>query len=187
MGYELAAACAEAGNSVLLISGPTQLDVPDGVDFLPVETAAEMEAAVRDSIGQMDVAIFAAAVADYTPADPAPQKLKKSAERLTLELVKTTDILGSARSRFGFRGILVGFAAETEHVESHAREKLVRKGCDLVVANDVSKPGIGFDSDFNEVLLIHPEHTEALPKATKHELAHRILQAIAEIPSTRHA
>ncbi len=182
MGYELAAAFAAAGNSVLLISGPTRLDIPDGVDFLPVETAAEMESAVRHSIDRMDVAVFTAAVADYTPAIPASQKMKKSADRIVIELVKTTDILGSARSSYGFQGILVGFAAETQQVEDYARDKLRRKGCDLVVANDVSKPGIGFDSDHNEVMLVYPDHTETLPLSTKHELAHRILQAIAELP-----
>lgn len=181
MGYELAAAFAHAGHTVLLISGPTALDVPDGVDFLPVETAAEMHAAAAHHIGRMDIAVFAAAVADYTPAAIAPQKLKKSADTLTLELVKTPDILGSARTVFGFSGTLVGFAAETENLESNARGKLTRKGCDLIVANDVSKPGIGFDSNQNEVLLVYPNHTEALPLASKHDLAHQLVQAILHL------
>jgi len=181
MGYELAAAFAHAGHTVLLVSGPTALDVPDGIDFLPVETAAEMHAAVARHIGRVDIAVFAAAVADYTPAAAAPQKLKKSADTLTFELVKTPDILGSARTDFGFTGTLVGFAAETENLESNARDKLQRKGCDLVVANDVSKPGIGFDSNENEVLLVYPNHNEALPRATKHDLAHQLVQAILEL------
>lgn len=181
MGYELAAAFARDGHSVLLVSGPTALDVPDGVDFLPVESAADMHDAVAHHLGRMDIAVFAAAVADYTPARPAPEKIKKSAATLTLELVKTRDILGSAREPFGFTGTLVGFAAETENLEANAREKLIRKRCDLVIANDVSKPGIGFDSDRNEVLLVHPDHTEALPQATKHDLAHQLVQAILEL------
>ncbi len=181
MGYELAAAFARADHTVLLVSGPTALDVPDGIDFLPVETAAEMHAAVSHHIGRMDIAIFAAAVADYTPAAIAPQKLKKSADTITLKLVKTPDILGSARTVFGFTGTLVGFAAETENLEAHARGKLTRKGCDLVVANDVSKPGIGFDSNHNEVLLVYPNHNEALPLASKHDLAHQLVQAILEL------
>ena len=181
MGYELAAAFAHAGHTVLLVSGPTALDVPDGIDFLPVESAAEMQAAVSHHIGRMDIAIFAAAVADYTPAAIAPQKLKKSADTLTLELVKTPDILGSARPVFGFTGTLVGFAAETENLESNARDKLHRKGCDLIVANDVSKPGIGFDSNQNEVLLVYPNHNEALPLASKHDLAHQLVQAILDL------
>jgi phosphopantothenoylcysteine decarboxylase/phosphopantothenate--cysteine ligase len=181
MGYEMAAAFAHAGHHVLLVSGPTALDVPDGVDFLPVETAAEMHEAVARHIGRMDIAVFAAAVADYTPATVAPQKLKKSADTLTLELVRTADILGSVRNPFGFEGTLVGFAAETENLESNARDKLNRKRCDLIIANDVSKPGIGFDSDHNEVLLVYPDHTEHLPRASKHDLAHTLVQAILEL------
>ena len=182
MGYELASAFAREGHRVLLVSGPTALDVPDGVDFLPVETAAEMHEAVGNHIGRMDIAVFAAAVADYTPAAPAPRKLKKeSADTLTLELVKTPDILGSARQSFGFAGTLVGFAAETENLEVNARAKLTRKDCDLVIANDVSKPGSGFDSNHNEVLLVYPDRHEPLPQASKHELAHKLVQAILEV------
>jgi phosphopantothenoylcysteine decarboxylase/phosphopantothenate--cysteine ligase len=178
MGYTLAGAFLHEGHSVLLISGPTNLDVPDGVDFIPVETAAEMHDAVERYIGKMDVAVFAAAVADYTPANILPQKIKKSGDTLTLELVRTADILSSARDKFGFTGILVGFAAETENLETNAREKLVRKQCDLVVANDVSQPGIGFDSDENQVLLIYPERTETLPRASKVELSLTLVDAI---------
>jgi len=181
MGYELAAAFAHSGHTVLLVSGPTALDVPDHVDFLPVETAAEMHDAVAKHLERMDVAVFAAAVADYTPAQVAGEKIKKHTDSLTLELVRTTDILGSARSPLGFNGTLVGFAAETEHVEANAREKLTSKGCDLIIANDVSTPGIGFDSDNNEVILVHPDHTETLPRASKHELAHQLVQAILEL------
>lgn len=181
MGYEMAAAFAHAGHNVLLVSGPTALDVPDGVDYLPVETAAEMEEAVARHLGRMDIAVFAAAVADYKPVAAAAGKIKKSADTLTLELVKTPDILGSVREPLGFRGTLVGFAAETENLEANAREKLTRKGCDLVIANDVSKPGIGFDSDHNEVILVYPEHTESPPLATKHDLAHHLARAILEL------
>lgn len=183
MGYELASAFCHAGHRVLLISGPTHLDVPDGADFLPVESAADMHQAVRNHIGRMDIAVFAAAVADYAPASVAPEKIKKSGETMVLELVRTPDILGSARGDFGFGGTLVGFAAETENLESHARRKLVTKSCDLIVANDVSRPGIGFDSDHNEVLLVFPEGSRPLPLATKHDLAHQLVQAILE----RHA
>lgn len=181
MGYELASAFAHAGHQVLLISGPTALDVPEGVDFLPIETAADMHEAVSNYLGKMEIAIFAAAVADYTPATVASEKIKKSADTLTLELVKTPDILGSARTALGYQGTLIGFAAETENLETNARTKLQRKGCDLVIANDVSKPGIGFDSDHNEVLLVYPDHTDSLPLASKHDLAHQLVQAILEI------
>lgn len=181
MGYTLAGAFLHEGHSVLLISGPTNLDVPDGVDFIPVETAAEMHDAVARYIGKMDVAVFAAAVADYTPANAQPHKIKKSGESLTLELVRTADILGSAREKFGFTGTLVGFAAETENLEANAREKLVRKHCDLIIANDVSQPGIGFDSDENQVLLVYPDRTETLPRASKVELSLTLVDTIAEL------
>ena len=181
MGYELAAAFAHDGHEVLLISGPTSLDVPDRVDFLPVETAADMHAAVGQHLARMELAVFAAAVADYAPVQVAEQKIKKTGNTLTLELAKTPDILGSARSEWNFSGTLVGFAAETENLKTHAREKLERKQCDLIVANDVSKPGIGFDSERNEVVLIHPDHEEPLPEASKHDLAHQLVQAILEV------
>ncbi len=182
MGYELAAEFARQGHTVLLVSGPTALDVPDRVDFIPVESAADMADAVSRHLGRMDVAVFAAAVADYTVAEVAPEKIKKTGDTLTLELVKTTDILGSARGRLGFTGTLVGFAAETQNVEANAREKLTRKGCDLVIANDVSQPGIGFDSDHNEIILVFPDRTEFLPLATKHELAHQLVDVILSLP-----
>jgi phosphopantothenoylcysteine decarboxylase/phosphopantothenate--cysteine ligase len=185
MGYAMAAAFAEGGHGVLLISGPTSLDVPDGVDFLPIESAQEMYEAVKRHIGRMDAAVFAAAVADYRPATVTEQKIKKAGETLTLDLVRTRDVLGSVRGDFGFTGTLVGFAAETQNLEANAKEKLKCKGCDLVIANDVSKPGIGFDSDRNEVLLVFPEHVEALPEDEKHHLAPRIVREIERIAAER--
>jgi phosphopantothenoylcysteine synthetase/decarboxylase len=181
MGYALARAFQRAGHWVLLVSGPTALDVPEGVDFIQVQTAAEMHAAVRDVIGRMDIAVFAAAVADYTPRHPALHKIKKGGESLTLELVRTPDILGSARGEFGFRGALVGFAAETENLEQNARDKLLRKQCDLVIANDVSRPGIGFDADRNEVLLVFPDHSLPLPAADKDDLARCLVPVILDL------
>jgi phosphopantothenoylcysteine decarboxylase/phosphopantothenate--cysteine ligase len=181
MGYALAHAFAHAGHRVLLISGPTALPLPDHVDYLPVTTAAEMYEAVSRHIGRMDMAIFAAAVADYTPARVEAQKIKKSGDSLTLQLVRTRDILGSARNTFGFQGTLVGFAAETENLEANAREKLRTKQCDLVIANDVSKPGSGFDSDRNEVLLVYPDQTVPLPEDDKVHLANHLAEAILEL------
>jgi phosphopantothenoylcysteine decarboxylase/phosphopantothenate--cysteine ligase len=181
MGYTLAGAFVHEGHSVLLISGPTDLPVPENVDFIPVETAAEMHDAVSRYIGKMDIAVFAAAVADYTPAQVQPQKLKKKGETLSLELVRTVDILGSARETFGFKGTLVGFAAETENLEKNARDKLIRKHCDLIIANDVSQPGIGFDSDENQVLLVYPDRTESLPTASKHELSLELVDKISHL------
>ena len=185
MGYAMADAFARAGHQVLLVSGPTVQEVPEGIDFLPVESALEMFEAVKRHIGRMDAAVFAAAVADYRPVVVANQKIKKTGETLTLELVRTPDILGSVRSEFGFTGTLVGFAAETENLLENARTKLAQKGCDLVIANDVSKPGIGFDSDRNEVILVFPAHIEALPEDEKHHLAPAIVREIERLAAER--
>jgi len=186
MGYALAEVAAEAGHHVILISGPTQLDVPDRVDYIPVESAKEMYEAVEHWINNAEVAIFAAAVADYRPATVPEQKIKKNSDTLTLELVRNPDILGSARKSFAYQGVLVGFAAETENLENNARGKLTRKGCDLVVANDVSRKDIGFDAQENEVLLVFPDRTERPAKDSKHHLAHIILdEALTLNPSSR--
>lgn len=175
MGYALAHAFASEGYRVILISGPTPLDVPDGVDFIPVTSAREMAATVEYYLPKAEMAVFAAAVADYTPAEVLPQKRKKDGDEWTLRLVKTVDILGSARA-WGFEGLLIGFAAETENVLENAREKLRRKGCDAVVANDVSVAGLGFGSDRNAVTVISREGEEiAFPAAEKHALAHELV------------
>lgn len=176
MGYALAGAARHEGHEVLLISGPTTLDVPPGVDFIQVETAQQMYDAVRDMLPGVDVAILCAAVADYRPVAVSGQKIKKSADRVVLELEKTPDILGSMRSVFGFEGKLIGFAAETQDVEDYARGKLERKQCDMIVANDVSRSDIGFDSRENEVLLVYPDHTITLEKDTKERIALRIIE-----------
>ena len=183
MGYALAQAAAEQGHHVILISGPTRLDVPDRVDFVPVETAQEMYQAVERKVGHADVAVFAAAVADYRPAVVPEHKIKKTGETMTIELVRNPDILGSVRDNFGYQGVLVGFAAETENVEDNARDKLERKGCDLVIANDVSRKDIGFDVNENEILLVFPASTEKPPKDSKHHLAHVILDQIMHLAS----
>ena len=181
MGFAMAHAFIHAGHHVLLVSGPTDLDVPDYVDFIPVTTAAEMNEVVAQHIGRMDIAVFVAAVADYTPVAISEQKIKKDGDRMVIELVKTPDILGSAREKFGFPGTLVGFAAETENLEANARKKLTEKKCDLVIGNDVSSPEHGFDSDRNEVLLVYPDRTESLSSAPKTEIAHELVDAILEI------
>lgn len=184
MGYALAEAALAAGHAVTLVSGPVALAAPAGAELIRVETAREMFGAVRDGIGNCQAAVFCAAVADYRPVTAAAQKLKKSGDRLLLELEPTEDILGSARSAFGFRGYLVGFAAETEKLVEHARAKLERKGCDLLVANDVAQPGIGFDSDENEVMLCLPGgQTRVLPRQSKKDLARELVAFIAAAAS----
>ncbi len=185
MGYCLAEAAAHDGHRVLLISGPTALDIPNGVDFLPVESAQEMYEAVENHAANYDAAILCAAVADYRPVAVPDHKIKKTGERLVLELERTKDILGSMRDVFGFTGALVGFAAETNDVESYARGKLERKKCDLVVANDVSRKDIGFDTSENEVILVYPDRSETLPKATKQHIAHKIIERVAILRSQK--
>ncbi len=176
MGYALAGAAKHEGHEVILISGPTTLDIPVGVDFIQVESAQDMYEAVRDMLGQVDIAIMCAAVADYRPVSFSEQKIKKSADKLTIELERTPDILGSMRDVFQFKGTLVGFAAETQNVISYAREKLVKKGCDFIVANDVSQAGIGFDSRDNEVTLVYADSEELLPLDSKEQIAMRIIE-----------
>lgn len=181
MGYALAAAAAKRGHSVLLISGPTSLEIPEGVDYLPIESAADMYQAVESQIGRHDIAIFAAAVADFTPTQVSDQKLKKSGDEMTLTLTRTKDILGSAREVMNFKGSLVGFAAETENVIENARGKCLRKKCDLVIANDVSRQDIGFDSSENQVTLVYPDRSESLPKDSKEHLAFHLIETIEDL------
>ncbi len=186
MGYALAAAALERGHEVVLISGPVWLEPPAGAQLQRVETAREMFEAVRAGIKGCDIAIFTAAVADYRPVTAAASKIKKTSDRLTLELERTEDILGSARSVFGFQGVLAGFAAETENLIAHARDKLERKGCDLIIANDVSQPGIGFDSAENAVTLILPSGREqVLPRQSKTRLAGALMDFILALPAAR--
>ena len=183
MGYALAGAARHEGHEVVLISGPTQLDVPAGVDFVQVETAQQMYEAVRDLLRGVDVAILCAAVADYRPVTCCEQKMKKGADRIVLELEKTPDILGSMRTVFGFEGKLIGFAAETNDVISYAQDKLTRKQCDFIVANDVSRADIGFDTRENEVTLVFPQHLVPLEKDTKEQIALRIVEHATIVPS----
>lgn len=185
MGYALAAAALAKGHEVLLISGPVAIPAPDGATLVRVETAQEMYHAVADEIGNADAAIFCAAVADYRVAEVAGEKIKKTGETMTLTLVKNPDILGSARSVFGFDGLLVGFAAETEKLAEHALDKLRRKDCDLLVANDVSRSDIAFDRDENEVELFYRDgRHETLARASKATIA---AELVGRVESLREA
>lgn len=171
MGYAMAQAAAAAGHGVTLISGPVALPAPENVRLVRVTSAQEMFDAVMTALPAAEVAVFAAAVADYRPVRVEEQKIKKHGDSLTLTLVRTPDILGSARAS-GFRGVLVGFAAETENLLANAEDKMRRKGCDLLVANDVSGTATGFDTDDNEITLLfaHGEK-RALPRDSKSRLA----------------
>lgn len=175
MGYSIAGAAIHEGHRALLISGPTAQEVPAGVDFIPVETAQEMYDAVAYYCNGVDAAILCAAVSDYRPIEVSAQKIKKHSDRMILELERTPDILGSMRDVFGYNKLLIGFAAETNNVIEYAREKLRRKKCDMIVANDVSRKDIGFDSSENEVTLVLPDEVKILEKALKPQVALEII------------
>ena len=182
LGYAVARAALASGHEVCLIRGPVSLAAPEGAEVHFVETAREMYDAVQENIGAADVAVFSAAVADYRVAEEADQKIKKSDDQLTLTLVKNPDILGSTRSEFGFKGILVGFAAETNDLENHAVGKLTRKGCDLLVANDVSRKDIGFDRDENEVTLFYKSgESKTLSLGSKTDIAIELISEIDQL------
>ncbi|MFZ5901091.1 MAG: bifunctional phosphopantothenoylcysteine decarboxylase/phosphopantothenate--cysteine ligase CoaBC [Bacillota bacterium] len=181
MGYAVAAAAAERGAGVVLVSGPTALAPPAGVTLVQVTTAREMLEAVLGHFPQSDVVIKAAAVADYRPRAESVQKIKKSAGELRLELERNPDILAELGRRKG-RQILVGFAAETEAAEENAMLKARAKGADFIVANDVTAPGAGFDVTTNVVSLVYPDgRVVRLPQMDKKAVAHHILDAVAEL------
>ena len=178
MGYALAEAAIRRGARVILVSGPTDLTVPGGVDWIPVRSTQEMRHAVRERAVEANVIIMAAAVSDYRPAASHTQKLKRGEGSLTLQLEPTPDILAELGREKGSR-ILVGFAAETTQLAENARAKLARKGADMIVANDVTQEGAGFDGDTNIVTIFLRDGREIpLPKLIKFEVANRILDAV---------
>jgi phosphopantothenoylcysteine decarboxylase/phosphopantothenate--cysteine ligase len=181
MGYALAAAAQERGAQVVLVTGPTQVDPPAGVTVVPVLTAEEMGKAMLTHFGWAQTVIMAAAVADFRPRRPSAQKLKKRQQPCTsLELEQTEDILASLAKHRSTQ-TLVGFAAETEHLEAHAREKLRSKGMDLIVANDITVEGAGFGSDRNAALVLSRNgDAVTFPLMPKRELADRILDCIRD-------
>jgi phosphopantothenoylcysteine decarboxylase / phosphopantothenate---cysteine ligase len=183
MGYAIAEAAARRGARVILVSGPTSLDVPAGVQRIDVRTAEEMHRAVTDHFLQSSIAIFAAAVVDYRPAKPSDQKIKRDHEPLTLSLEPNRDILSDVAQNKGER-LIVGFAAETERVAENARKKLITKNADLIVANDVTAQGAGFDHDTNIVTLFARDGRDLpLPRMTKTEVAQRILDEVVRLRS----
>jgi len=185
MGYAIAEAAQKRGAQVVLVSGPTSLMAPHGVEVVAVETAEEMTKALSTRLSWSTVVIMSAAVADYRPKHAASRKIKKQDKTTgTLELERTTDILSMLSSQKTSQ-FMVGFAAETDDLLVHAKEKLASKNLDLVVANDVTKPGAGFGSDENAALLIdrHGQVIE-LPLKSKRELAHDILDAARRLLRT---
>ncbi len=183
MGYALAETARWMGAKVILVSGPTALEPPPGVEVVRVETAEDMRREVLSRYGDCSVLVMAAAVADFTPAVRSEDKIRRAGkEGLTLELVPTPDILGELCEARRPGQILVGFAAETGDLLSRAREKIRKKGVDILVANDVTRPGSGFDSDYNQAVILFRDGRETeLDLMPKRDLAVRIWEAVVEM------
>ena len=188
MGFAIAAEAARRGAEVTLVAGPTTVDPPNVQEIVRVRSAAEMHAAVMARADRSHVVVMAAAVADYTPAERAPQKVTKRDDTLTLVLTKTPDILGDLGHRrltSGNGPVLVGFAAETENLVARATAKRERKHADLIVANDVSKPEAGFDVDVNAVTIVGPDGAESVPLQSKTRIAAIILDRVERLVASR--
>jgi phosphopantothenoylcysteine decarboxylase/phosphopantothenate--cysteine ligase len=179
MGYAIAKIAKRRGADVTLISGPVSIKPPEGIEVINVETAGEMHAAVMDNVSMSSVFIMAAAVADFMPSETRGSKIDKK-ERLSLNLVKTADILEEA-GRFKNKPFIVGFAAETGQRLDRARRKLIDKDIDMIVFNDVSKAGSGFDVDTNEVVIIDRKVEKRLPLMSKDDVAMALFDRIKEL------
>src|SRR5688572_26606505 len=188
MGFAIAAEARRRGAHVTLVAGPTRLEPPPVDDVVRVRSAAEMHAAVMGAAARADVVVMAAAVADYTPADPSDRKVAKADGPLTLTLERTRDILaelGRMPSRAAGAPILVGFAAETGDAVPNAREKRARKNVDLIVANDVSRADAGFDVDTNAVTLVGADGEQPIPVQSKDRVAALILDRVEQLVRAR--
>jgi phosphopantothenoylcysteine decarboxylase / phosphopantothenate---cysteine ligase len=178
MGYAMAEAAIEAGHTVVLISGPVNLTVPRGAELISILTSDEMYDAVHRHVGNCDVLVMCAAVADYKPARVSAQKIKKRDESLSLDLIPTRDVLASLPRDRQF--LAVGFAAETNDVEENARKKLRAKACDIVVANDVSDPNSGMETDENEVtIFFRGGEMNKISRAAKKNLSRALIKIFA--------
>ncbi|HYL91968.1 MAG TPA: bifunctional phosphopantothenoylcysteine decarboxylase/phosphopantothenate--cysteine ligase CoaBC [Alphaproteobacteria bacterium] len=185
MGFALAEAALRRGAKVILVSGPTALKPPSAAEVIKVQTAQQMHDAVMAQLEHATIVIKAAAVADFTVSHAAGQKIKRKGP-MTVELEPTPDILAEVGARKGTR-IVVGFAAETQDALENARKKLHSKNLDAIVVNDVSQPGIGFDSERNAVTILTLNGSEEVPETSKWEVAHRVLDAVVRIKAARSA
>lgn len=185
MGYAVAAAARAAGASVILVSGPSDLPAPPGIERVQVESAEQMHAAVLSRVEGCDIFIAAAAVADYRPVEISEQKIKKKGQRLEIALVRNVDILADIAGR-DHAPFTVGFAAETEKLESHAREKLTAKRLDMIAANPVGGPSPGFGADTNRLRVFWKDGEADLGEALKTELAERLVALVAERFRAKH-
>ena len=187
MGYALAQAAIDLGAEVTLVTGPVSLSPPPGARTIRIKSAAEMHSAVMDNLEGATLLIMSAAVADYRPVQVSNQKIKKNnGNGLVLELEKTVDIL-AAVGQAKTDQVVVGFAAETENVIPNAQKKLVEKGADLIIANDVSASDAGFDVETNRIALVSASEVVEMPLLTKREAAGRILDAAIRIKRARHS
>ena len=184
MGYAIAEQAAHMGAKVILVSAPTSLPIPNSVDFISVDSAVSMQEAVEARYNDVNVVIMAAAVSDFRVLHKAEQKIKKM-ESMTIELVKNPDILQGLGSKKSHQ-ILVGFAAETEHVIKYGQDKVAKKNLDMLVANDVSKSNAGFNVDTNEGYFLYPDkEPKEMPNMKKSDLARHILREVIDLVANR--
>jgi phosphopantothenoylcysteine decarboxylase / phosphopantothenate---cysteine ligase len=176
MGYAIAEAALDVGHDVILISGPVDLEPPSKAKFISVSTSDEMFEAVHRHADESDICVLCAAVADYKPVQVSPVKIKKRADGISIELIPTRDILQSLGHRQNRKFLLVGFAAETDHLEANATKKLREKNCDIIVANDVL---LGMESDENELLILFRDgETKKISRAPKKILARELVKIL---------
>jgi phosphopantothenoylcysteine synthetase/decarboxylase len=174
MGYAIAEAALDAGHDVILISGPVNLAPPRNSKFISVSTSDEMFDAVHQHADSADICVLCAAVADYKPDRVSPTKIKKRADRISLELIRTHDILQSLGQQQNRKFLLVGFAAETDHLEANAREKLHKKDCDIIVGNDAR---VAMETDENELLILFRDgEMKRISRAPKNILAYELVK-----------
>jgi phosphopantothenoylcysteine decarboxylase/phosphopantothenate--cysteine ligase len=182
MGYALAEVALRRGARVLLVTGPVALAPPAGAEVVRVETAEQMRAAVLERLPQATLVIKAAAVSDFRPDSAPNRKIKREGHGpLILELQPTRDIIAEVAQKAGPGQIVVGFAAETHDAIENARRKLIGKSLQAIVVNDVSRPGIGFDSDRNAVSIITADEEIAVPESSKREVARRVLDVVRQL------
>jgi phosphopantothenoylcysteine decarboxylase/phosphopantothenate--cysteine ligase len=186
MGYAIAEAALTEGHDVTLISGPASVEPPRNANLLPVSTSDEMFEAVHRYADKCDICVLCAAVADYKPANVSSTKIKKRDAKFSLELIPTRDILDSLGHKQDRQFVLVGFAAETDHVEENAAKKLRAKNCDIIVANDVSGADSGMESDVNEVIILFRDGEKTkISRAPKKNIARDLIKIFSNFVTKR--
>jgi phosphopantothenoylcysteine decarboxylase/phosphopantothenate--cysteine ligase len=186
MGYAIAEAALTEGHDVTLISGPAMVEPPRNANLIPVSTSDEMFEAVHRHADKCDICVLCAAVADYKPANVSSTKIKKRDAKFSLELIPTRDILDSLGHKHNRQFVLVGFAAETDHVEENAAKKLRAKNCDIIVANDVSGADSGMESDVNELIILFRNGGKTkISRAPKKNIARDLVKIFSNFVTKR--